>query len=129
MTQLTLEDYLKTARYEGPVDARIDFDRLQGGIRKVHGLLSNNEWFTLREIETETGIPQASASAFIRHLRKARFGGFIIEKRRRNPNGGTWEYKMSEREINGIAYWNNKRTKIWNVDIHKRTSAYKKEIE
>ncbi len=96
--QWTFEDWLNVARYEGPIDAKIDFDRLQGGIRKVHSLLLTHNWFTLSEIENETGIPQASASAFIRHLRKPRFGGFKIEKRRRNPNGGTWEYAMVERQ-------------------------------
>ena len=92
-----IEDWLKVARYEGPVDAKIDFDRLNGGIRKIHDLMSSHRWLTLSEIEQETGIPQASASAFIRHLRKPRFGGFNTEKRRRNPNGGTWEYAMMEK--------------------------------
>ena len=92
------EDWLKVARYEGPVDPQIDFDRLQGGIRKIHDLMLDNKWRTLFEIESETGIPQASASAFLRHLRKIRFGGFNIEKRRRNPQGGTWEYAMLERQ-------------------------------
>jgi hypothetical protein len=99
--QWTFEDWLAIARYEGPVDPHIDFDRLQGGIRKIHDLMLDNKWRTLFEIESETGIPQASASAFLRHLRKIRFGSFIVEKRRRNPECGTWEYQVKERKFNG----------------------------
>ena len=96
----TLDDYLAVARYEGPADNAKDFDRLCGGIKKIHSLMIDGNWRTLSEIEKETGIPQASGSAFLRHLRKIRFGGFIVEKRRRNPDMGTWEYQLKTRNIN-----------------------------
>lgn len=93
MNQVTIDEYLKTARFEGPVDAHIDFDRLCGQIRRIFDLMKDGFWRTLSEIEQETGDPQASVSAQLRHLRKTRFGGHIIEKRRRN-NGGQWEYSL-----------------------------------
>ena len=52
-------------------------------------------WRTLREIENHTGDPQSSISAQLRHLRKKRFGGYTVEKRRRGEGAkGLWEYKL-----------------------------------
>lgn len=61
-------------------------------------MLSAIEWLTLKEIEYQTGYPQASISAQLRHLRKKKFGGWRVEKRRRD-GCVTWEYRMTgERE-------------------------------
>lgn len=97
MTQLSLDDYLKAARFEGPPDNAKDFDRLCGQIRRVYECMKSGRWLTLAEIEMHTGDPQASISAQLRHLRRARFGGHIIEKQRRFIEGGTWEYKLIRR--------------------------------
>jgi hypothetical protein len=94
--QLTIEAYLKTARYEGPPDNWKDFDRLNGHIRRIFSLMSDSRWRTLAEIEMLTGIPQASGSAFLRHLRKIRFGGHTVNKRRRNDSA-QWEYQLIAR--------------------------------
>lgn len=50
-------------------------------------------WATLKEISDWTEIPEASVSAQLRHLRKPRFGGYVVEKRRR---GQLWEYQVSK---------------------------------
>ena len=50
-------------------------------------------WRTLEDIRSWTGIPEASVSAQLRHLRKTRFGGYVVEKRRR---GQLWEYQVSK---------------------------------
>lgn len=94
MTQLTLEDYLKTARYEGPVTAR-DCERLEGQTRRIYELMRDASYRTLAEIEGITGDPQASISAQIRHLKKIRFGGHTVNKRRR---GNQWEYQLITRK-------------------------------
>jgi DNA-binding transcriptional regulator GbsR (MarR family) len=55
-------------------------------------------WLTLAEISDDTGDPEASVSAQLRHLRKPRFGQHVIEKRRRSNSGRRemmWEYRMS----------------------------------
>jgi hypothetical protein len=68
-------------------------------------MLSANEcgaWLTLRELGRLTRYPPASISAQLRHLRKARYGGFVIEKRRREDEelglieglGAVWEYRL-----------------------------------
>jgi hypothetical protein len=95
-----IEDWLAIARYEGPVDAKIDFDRLQGQTKAIHDLMIDGVRRTLEEIEQITGYPQASISAQLRHLRKPRFGGFIVEKFRRFEDKGLWEYQLLERKIN-----------------------------
>ena len=59
-------------------------------------------WLTLRELALLTSYGEASISAQLRHLRKAAFGGFVVEKRRRESAevarifaGAVWEYRMS----------------------------------
>lgn len=57
-------------------------------------MLGQARYVTLAEIEAATGDPEASISAQIRHLRKKRFGSYIVDKRRRDEKGGTWEYRL-----------------------------------
>lgn len=95
MKQVSIEDYLKTARYEGPVNAA-DCARLEGQTRRIFDLMKDGTYRTLAEIENLTGYPQASISAQLRHLRKLRFGGNQVDKRRRD-NGGQWEYQLKNR--------------------------------
>ena len=94
-----IEDWLKVARYEGPVDGHKDFDRLQGQTLRIYNLMSDGIFRTLQEIEALTGYPQASISAQLRHCRKLRFGGNTVNKRRREDKG-LWEYQLLERKIN-----------------------------
>ncbi len=98
--QWTFEDWLKIARYEGPVDPKIDFDRLQTQTAVIRYLMIDGVWRTLDEIEKITGYPQASISAQLRHLEKPRFGGHIKNKRRRYEDKGVWEYQILERKFN-----------------------------
>lgn len=61
-------------------------------------------WLTLGEIAGRTGFGEASISAQLRHLRKARFGRYRVEKRRRGPDDAgeanaealccVWEYRV-----------------------------------
>ncbi len=91
--QTDLIDYLaQRPRFDGPADD-IDARRLTGQILRIHELISDGRWRTLAEIEAETGDPQASISAQLRNLRKARFGSHTIERRRRGP--GTYEYRLA----------------------------------
>jgi len=54
-------------------------------------------WLTLRELAGITRYGEASISAQLRHLRKPAFGSYVVEKRRRgNPAGGVWEYRLGE---------------------------------
>jgi hypothetical protein len=91
------EDDIVGAWFNGPAyDPELDHPRLSAQILRVYRAVEDGEWRTLGEIEEITGDPQASISAQLRHLRKPRFGGFIVEKRRRG--GGLWEYKLNGRD-------------------------------
>lgn len=90
---------MPVARFNGPAyEPRYDLERLTGQIRRVYDLMNDGIWRTLDEIHRATGDPQASISAQLRHLRKVRFGGYIIEKRRRGEEtAGLWEYQLKRR--------------------------------
>ena len=53
-------------------------------------------WVTLEELAGKTKFPPASISAQLRHLRKARYGGWTVERRRRTwvGEGLVWEYRL-----------------------------------
>ena len=84
------------ARFDGPAyDPALDQGRLTGQLARIYRLMRDGEWRTLGEIATATGDPEASVSAQLRHLRKARFGHHQVEKRRRgHPKRGLWEYQL-----------------------------------
>ena len=73
----------------------LDDQRLQGQIKRIYELMKDGKFRTLSEIETLTGDPQASISAQLRHLRKERFGGFVVNRRRRGERKeGLFEYQL-----------------------------------
>lgn len=92
----TLIDF-DALRFNGPdyVAAR-DNARLGAQILRVFNLMADGNWRTLREIEDATGDPAASISAQLRHLRKARFGGHVVE--REYVGDGLWKYRL---QVNG----------------------------
>src|SRR6185369_16113064 len=60
-----------------------DHVRLGRQFLLVRDLMSDGAWRTLQEIGNETGEQQASISARLRDLRKEKFGGYSVERRRR----------------------------------------------
>ena len=92
-------------RFDGPVYVpSLDRERLTGQLRRIFDCMKDGRWRTLNEIEQVTGDGQASISAQLRHLRKARFGSHEVEKRRRGaPGSGWWEYRLEENlEFGGV---------------------------
>jgi hypothetical protein len=84
-------------------DRELDDARLTGQILRVYDLMKDGHWRTLAEIEAQTGDPQASISAQLRHLRKRRFGYHTVNRRRTYKisdvegipfNCGTFEYQL-----------------------------------
>lgn len=69
-------------------------------------------WLTLVELGRLTHYGEASISAQLRHLRKPQYGGFVVEKRRREvaevmcsvEHGPVWEYRLSRGEPNVRGY-------------------------
>ncbi len=70
--------------------------RLTGQILRVWDVVNDNRWHTLKEISDKTGDPEASISAQLRHLRKPRFGGYIVE--REYINDGLYRYRVLPKE-------------------------------
>jgi hypothetical protein len=68
-----------------------DRDRLNRQMRDVFLAFTDGRWWTLRDLAERTGHPEPSISARLRDLRKAKFGGHIVEKR--YVAHGVWEYR------------------------------------
>jgi len=85
-----------SSRFNGSdYEPELDDQRLQGQIKRIYELMKDGKFRTLSEIERETGDPQASISAQLRHLRKKRFGGFMINRQRRGDRKqGLFEYQL-----------------------------------
>ena len=63
-------------------------------------------WMTLRELARLMRYGETSISAQLRHLRKTRCGGFVLEKRVRRPEVVSsaehfvvWEYRLTPRRV------------------------------
>lgn len=79
--------------FDGPDLEPADTTRLSRQLDRVEAYMLQAGWQTLREIEAVTGYPQASISARLRDLKKLRFGGYCVQRRRRSQ--GTWEYAVT----------------------------------
>jgi hypothetical protein len=75
---------------------------LRNGWQALHEIVAGLERQHAGQVVTcdlcqDAGVrfPEASVSAQLRNLRKARFGGWTVDKRRRGESG-TWEYRVSK---------------------------------
>ena len=73
-------------------DPFVDMDRLNDQMKRVYSVMKDSNWRTLAEIASATGDPEASVSARLRDFRKARFGSFQVNRRRKSK--GTYEYQI-----------------------------------
>lgn len=82
--------------FNGPeYDPAVDQARLTGQLKRVYDTMHDGAWRTLDEIAKVTGDPHASISAQLRHLRKARFGGYVVERQARGDRKhGLFEYRV-----------------------------------
>lgn len=69
-----------------------DNSRLGPQITRVFEAMRDRQWHTLAELERITGDPPASISAQLRHLRKKRFGSYVIE--RDHIKNGLYRYRL-----------------------------------
>jgi DNA-binding transcriptional ArsR family regulator len=73
----------------------LDYERLTNQINRIEDFMKDGRWRTLDEISYNTGAPQASVSAQLRNLRKIKYGGYVIERRRCGKReNGLFEYRM-----------------------------------
>ncbi len=87
----------------------LDYQRLDTQLARVFQFLhslaradrrtSNPTWTTLATLASASRGSESAVSARIRDLRKPKFGGYTIHKRRKgDPNRGLWEYRMEPEE-------------------------------
>lgn len=69
-----------------------DSERLNAQLVRVFTVLRDHHWHTLAELARMTGDPTPSVSARLRDLRKAKFGGHVIE--RAYVDRGLWQYRL-----------------------------------
>lgn len=77
-------------------DEARDGERLARQMGRVRAVMGDGAWHTLPEIASLTGYPEASISARLRDLRKAKFGGHVVE--RRFAGHGLWQYRVVGRD-------------------------------
>ena len=90
--------------FDGPAfRPALDAARLGKQHERIRDLMLDGVWRTLGEIAVVTGYPESSISAQLRHLRKPRFGSFIVEKRRRGRREqGLFEYQLQKGDTHEV---------------------------
>lgn len=70
-------------RFDGRTfDTERDAERLEGQLARVEALMLDGYWRSLATIAAAVSGSEAGVSARLRDLRKTRFGGYIVERRR-----------------------------------------------
>jgi hypothetical protein len=72
---------------------RQDHVRLEGQLQAVYKLMQDGAWRTLARICKAAGGSEAGCSARLRDLRKDKYGGHTVE-RRRVGESGLYEYQL-----------------------------------
>jgi hypothetical protein len=80
----------------GTFDEFEDGDRLRKQLGRVRTVMFDKRWRTLSQLSVEAGAPEASVSARLRDLRKPKFGGYMVERRRVPFGNGLHEYRVLE---------------------------------
>lgn len=79
--------------FDGADVTHDDQPRLGAQLERILSIISDGQWRTLSLISEQAQAPEASVSAQLRNLRKARFGGHNVE--RRHMGGGLFEYRLN----------------------------------
>ena len=95
MNQVDLFPSLDGHRDGATYSPEQDFVRLNKQQRAVFDAMSDNRWHSLQWLARQTGHPETSVSARLRDLRKPRFGGFQVDRKR---DGGTFLYRLTDGE-------------------------------
>lgn len=81
-------------------DPRLDGKRLTSQLDRVREFMLSDlvkytdGWEPLWMIVAKAGGSEAGVSARLRDLRKPRFGGYIVERRRKAGCRSVWEYRV-----------------------------------
>ncbi len=76
-------------------NSKLDKDRLNSQMERVKWLMRDAKWRTLKQIRAFAHGTEAACSARLRDLRKERFGGHQVDRRRTgDPESGLFEYRV-----------------------------------
>lgn len=76
-------------------DPSKDKARLKHQLGRVYETMIDGLWRTLEGVAKLTGASEAAVSARLRDLRKPKFGGYVVERRAREPRkSGLFEYRL-----------------------------------
>jgi hypothetical protein len=95
VNQLTLfgKRNVPRVRFDGDTyDPARDHERLKTELGRVWTVMADGKWHTLAELGWRTEGSEAGVSARLRDLRKRRFGGYLVERKR--ITGGLYEYRL-----------------------------------
>ena len=82
------------ASFDGDVyQPALDDVRLKSQLQRIYELMKDSRWRTVQDISVAVRAPSASVLAQLGHLRKAKFGAYLVEKRRVTDQG-LWEYRV-----------------------------------
>lgn len=96
-----VENQILFPHFNGPeYKTKQDHVRLTNQHERIKALMLDFKWRTLDQISKATGDPAASISAQLRHLRKKRFGSYIVNRRAKNRKSSTglYEYQIEKGE-------------------------------
>lgn len=74
-------------------NSALDGPRLAGQLERVKVAMLDGQWHTLGELAEVCGGSEAGISARVRDLRKPKFGGHTVNRRR--VSGGLWQYQLA----------------------------------
>lgn len=75
-------------------EPELDEARLTTQLQRVKAALLTGRWYTLAELAAVSGGSEAGVSARLRDLRKAKWGGYVIQRER--VAGGLFRYRLIE---------------------------------
>jgi len=85
----------------------LDKIRLTNQLQKIFDILKGGSWLRLDQIAHLTGIPEASASAHIRELRKEKRGSWEILTKRHEQMNGLFVYKLTGKHVRPKTRWDD----------------------
>jgi hypothetical protein len=88
-----LPGYASTPDFDGETyERKLDKPRLSFQLDQIRFAMSFGKWWTLAELARVADCSEASASARLRDLRKAKFGGHTVDRQR--LAGGLHRYRL-----------------------------------
>jgi hypothetical protein len=93
LSDLPLFSGAHPVRFDGPEITEEDTPRLSSQLEAVRAVFSDGKWHQLTELAGAAKCSTQSASARLRDMRKSRFGGFTVE-RRRISGTAVFEYRI-----------------------------------